>query len=285
MRIDAHQHYWKISRNDYGWISTDDATLYRDYLPSHLRPHLHRHHITQTVVVQAASTIAETEFLLGMAAQEESIAGVVGWLDLEDPTYHQHYEQLAKHPKFVGFRVMIQDMEDPTVILKPNVIEALRYFEEKRVPVDLLVTSPQLPVVLQLLAQVPKLHGVINHVAKPDIANHLLDPWRTHLEGVSGFPDIYCKVSGMVTEADHQHWQLSDFAPYVHHVLDLFGPDRVMFGSDWPVCLLAASYDEVIEVAQACMPSWLSQQDIDQVFGRTAANFYGLRLAESEESK
>lgn len=276
MRIDSHQHYWKIDRGDYGWISPEDKTLHRDYLPNDLLPHLKKHDIDQTILVQAASTIEETEFLLELSDNDSTIAGVVGWLDLDDPNYVEQYQEFNKHPKFLGFRLNIQDMKDETATLKDHYIEALRYFAEQDVPVDLLFVHHQFPTLLQLLRKVPNLRGVVDHLGKPDIAGQKFEPWNEHIEEIASYDKIYCKLSGMVTEANHDDWKKEDFVQYVEHILETFGKDRVMFGSDWPVCLLAGSYDEVVEVLQHALPDKMSESDTDKLFGANAHKFYKL---------
>jgi L-fuconolactonase len=276
MRIDAHQHYWKIDRGDYGWITPELPVLYRDYLPDDLRPHLQKHSLDQTIVVQAAPTLEETDYLLSLSEEEDSIGGVVGWLDLNDPDYRKHYERFSQHPKFVGFRVMIQEMPDASQVLKPHFVEALQYFAEKNVPIDLLVVSRQLASVVRLLELVPSLRGVIDHIAKPQIADGVLEPWRSQMAEIAKHPNIYCKMSGMVTEADHKHWRMNDFHAYIGHTLEMFGPGRVMFGSDWPVCLLAAEYDDVVDVLEQTLPESWPESDKARLFGLNAKEFYKL---------
>jgi L-fuconolactonase len=276
MRIDAHQHYWKVDRGDYGWLTPELSLLYRDYLPDDLAAHLERHRLDKTIVVQAAPTLAETEYMLSLSDTSDTIAGVVGWLDLNAPDYRERYEQFSRHPKFVGFRVMIQDMPDAAVILQPQFVEALRYFAEKDVPVDLLVVSHQLAPLVELLDRVPGLRGVIDHIAKPRIAEGALEPWKTQIAKIAQYPNIYCKLSGMVTEAKHKQWKPGDFNVYIHHVLDVFGTERVMFGSDWPVCLLAASYDQVVDVLAHGLPAAWTEREKSRLFGLNAKQFYKL---------
>lgn len=276
MRIDAHQHYWKLGRGDYAWITPNMLELNRDYLPADLASHLQKHKLDGTIVVQAAATLAETDYMLSLASEEDSILGVVGWLDLDEPSYLEHFARFQHHPKFVGFRVMIQEMPDARAILKPHYIEALTFFSEQDIPVDLLVTSHQLDAVVQLIKQVPNLRCVIDHIAKPDIAKQKLEPWKSQMSEIAAYPKVYCKLSGMVTEAEHAHWKRSDFTTYIHHILHVFGPNRVMFGSDWPVCLLAADYDQVVDILVHSLPSDYTQQEVDLLFGLNAKQFYRL---------
>ncbi|OMF32202.1 amidohydrolase [Paenibacillus sp. FSL H8-0548] len=276
MRLDSHQHYWSIERGDYGWITPDIPVLYRDFLPQHLEPLLNKHKLDGSIVVQAAATLAETDYLLRLSEGEDSILGVVAWLDLADPDYRSHYERFAQHPKFVGFRIMIQDMPDANAILELSFVEALTFFAEKGVPVDFLVVSHQLEPLVKLLDQVPTLRAVIDHIAKPLIKDGVLEPWKSQMSQIATYPNLYCKLSGMVTEADHSSWKPSDFQPYIEHVLDVFGTDRVMFGSDWPVSLLAATYDELVEVLEQALPKSWTEAERDRLFGLNAKEFYQL---------
>ncbi len=277
MRIDAHQHFWKLDRGDYEWIYRDRPVLQRDYLPEHLAPHLRKHHIDGTILVQAIQTLEETEFLLSLGESSDRIVGVVGWLDLNDPAYKNQFERFRKHRKFVGFRIMIQQMRDPSVILEPHYIEALRYFTECDFPVDLLVRHHQLPVLIEALVRVPGLRGVVNHLAKPPIKDQVVEPWKSRMRAVAKHPNIYCKMSGLISEADRLHWKQEHFLEYVRHVLELFGPERVMFGSDWPVCLHAAGYDEVMDVLLKALPPDYAPQNRERLFGLNARIFYKLQ--------
>ncbi|QJD83166.1 amidohydrolase family protein [Cohnella herbarum] len=274
MRMDAHQHYWKIERNDYGWITPSIPLLYRDYLPEHLAPHLKDHRLDGTIVVQAAPTVAETEYLLSLADSDDTIIGVVGWLDLNDPNHRTHYERFRRHSKFVGFRVMIQEMPDANAILEPHFVEALCSYAEESVPIDLLVLSHQLEPLAKLLELVPGLRGVVNHIAKPLISEEIVEPWYSQMQDIAKHPNIYCKLSGMVTEADHRNWKPEQLVPYIRRMLDLFGSDRVMFGSDWPVCLLAGSYDEVVDVLELALPASWGQNEREKLYGGNAKEFY-----------
>ncbi|MFX3636775.1 MAG: amidohydrolase [Candidatus Pristimantibacillus sp.] len=274
MRIDAHQHCWAIKRGDYGWITPEVPVLYRDYLPIDLEPILQKHGIERTIAVQAAPTLAETEYLLALSEMTDTIAGVVAWLDLDDPEHFSHYERLSKHPKLVGFRLMIQEMSDASAVLEPHFIQALKLYADKDIPVDLLVKSDQLGSLIELLERVPHLRGVVDHIAKPRIAEGILDPWRTQITEIARHKGIYCKLSGMITEADHKTWKPEQLLAYIRHTIDVFGPERVMFGSDWPVCLLAGSYDEVVQVLKEAIPESWTEAEREQLFGLNAKEFY-----------
>jgi len=276
MRIDSHQHYWKVERGDYQWMTRAVPVLYRDYLPSDLRPCLLRHNIQKTVLVQAAQTVAETDFLLGLAAEDDSIAGVVGWLDMEDPDFPAQFDRYRKMPKFIGLRPMLQDIPDDRWILRPNVLSALEVVAESDFPFEFLTYPRHLPFVLEVLESVPRLRAVIDHISKPEIRSGKLDPWRSWITRLAERPNLYCKLSGMITEADHRHWSPGDLRPYVNHVIQCFGFDRVMFGSDWPVCLCAGSYDEVIGALGEVLSSQLDADTESKLFGENAIRFYKL---------
>lgn len=275
MRIDAHQHYWKIQRNDYGWITPEIPVLYRDFLPSDLKPHLRKHQMDGTVAVQAAPTLAETEYLLDLAARDATILGVIGWLDLTDPDCLNIHEAFSKNPKYKGFRIMIQEMPDPNAILEPQFVETLSWFAQADVPIDLLVTATQLAPLVKLMELVPNMRGVIDHAAKPRIASGELEPWRSQVAALSVHPRLRCKLSGMVTEAG-VGWKPGYFTAYVRTVCEWFGPERVMFGSDWPVCLLAASYDQVMDVLLQALPEAWTEVERKRLFGLNAKEFYKL---------
>ena len=277
MRVDAHQHYWKIGRGDYGWLTPKSGILYRDYMPEDLVPHLHTCGIDLTVVVQAAPTVGETEFLLSLCEQEPTLAGAVGWLDLEADHFAAELDRLRAHPYFVGLRPMLQDISDDGYILRPKVLRALERMAELEVPLDILIFPRHLPHIKRMLEQVPGLKAVIDHLAKPPIASGALDPWREQMEAIAAdHPNVSCKLSGMVTEARPHAWQPADFVPYVHHIVSVFGPNRILFGSDWPVCLQQAEYGDVVRLLEKVLPDHMTREDRDKLFGWNAVRFYGL---------
>lgn len=277
--IDAHQHFWRLDRGDYRWMSADmGEPIYRDYHPDDLAPLLRRAGVDATVLVQAADTEAETEFMLDLAGRTDFVAGVVGWLDMEDPAFESKLDGLVARPKFVGLRPMLQDLEDDAYILRPQVLASLAAIAERGVAFDFVTFPRHLRHVARALEAVPDLKAVIDHLSKPPIASGRLDGWADDLRRVADVSGCSCKVSGMVTEADHDSWTPRDLAPYVDHVLTVFGPDRLIFGSDWPVCLLAASYAEALNALRSSLDRHLTPSECAAVYGGNAVRFYGLTL-------
>lgn len=276
MRIDAHQHYWKLSRGDYGWLTPDMGLLYRDYLPADLEPILERHNIAKTVLVQAAPTVEETDYMLSLAAEHDSIGGVVGWLDMADPDFPRLFEKYRQIPAFVGIRPMLHDLSDDAWVTQPSVLENLRLLAAHDLPFDFLVRPQHLPHVIHVLEQVPGLRAVVDHIAKPLIKDRQFEPWRSQISAIAQHDNVYCKLSGMVTEADHANWTPADLKPYVDHTVECFGLERVMFGSDWPVSLLASSYEGVIGALEGILKPQLDDAAMAQVFGGNAGRFYGV---------
>ena len=277
MRIDSHQHFWKISRGDYYWMRPTMKILHRDYQPDDLRPHLQQHRIDKTVVIQAAPTVAETDFLLGLAQEHDFIAGVVGWLDMDSADFPALFEKYVAKAKFIGLRPMLEDLPEDDWILRQRVGHALSLVAERDFPFDLLVRPRNLPAVLKVLNKQPKLRAVIDHISKPEIREQKLEPWKSLLREAAAHKNVWCKLSGMITEADREAWTLEHLTPYVEHVLECFGPERIMFGSDWPVCLLAGSYHQVIESFETILKPHLDNDSAHGVFGGAAARFYKLR--------
>jgi L-fuconolactonase len=276
MRIDGHQHFWKADRGDYHWMDPGVPVLCRDYLPGDLLPHLHRHGIARTILVQAAQTVAETDYLLELAAQNSFIAGVVGWLDMESVDFARQFDLYRKNPKFIGLRPMLQDIRDPAWIVRPQVLKSLQLIADADFPFEFLTYTRHLPYVLQALKSVGPLRAVIDHISKPEIRERKLEPWKQFMAQTAQHGNLYCKLSGMITEADPLHWSVQDLRPYIEHIVDCFGWDRVIFGSDWPVCLLAGTYDQVIEALIEVLRPCMDRPSEDKLFGMNAANFYKL---------
>ena len=275
MRIDAHQHFWDISRLHYPWMPPGESVLRRNYLPEDLTPILERHNFDGTVLVQANVTLDETWWLLDLASAHEQIRGVVAWVDLTDPRVGETLDRCQLHPKFKGVRHIVHDEPDLRWLLRDDVIGGLRELARRDIPYDLLLRPPHLPLIPELADRVPGLRMVIDHIAKPLIASHDVEPWARDIARVSEIPGMHCKLSGMITEADHANWRPDDLRPYVQHILQLFGPERLMFGSDWPVCLLAGSWKQVLAAfTQACGP--LPNAEREKILGETATRFYHL---------
>ncbi len=274
MILDTHQHYWKVARGDYHWMSPEVKALCRDFLPADLQPELERNGVAATIVVQAAETEAETRFLLDLARQTPSIAGVVGWLELDRGDFVQRLADLRRDPAFLSVRPMIQDLEDDRWILHPRVLDSLRYLQEEQFPIDLLTLPRHLPYLIDALEQVPQLHAVINHLSKPFIQKGETEPWASHMQQLSSYSGIHCKLSGMVTEANHANWTPADLRPYVEHAFHAFGPQRLMYGSDWPVCTLAASYTEVLNALRSLLSDLATPEDTQAIFFDNGKTFY-----------
>lgn len=274
MRIDAHQHYWHPARGDYFWMSPDHPVLAKPYGPRDLEPMLARHGIDRTVLVQAADTVAETHYMLGVADATDSVAGVVGWVDFERPEDRAELERLARHPKFLGVRPMIQDIADDDWMLRDDVQWGYRALIELDLTFDALGFPRHLDNFLTLFTRYPEMRVVIDHCMKPQIRDRAFDDWAPGMTRLARETGAYVKLSGIVTEAS-DGWDADDLRPYADHVLQAFGPGRVMWGSDWPVCQLQASYDRWHEVAEA-LTEGLDSTDRARIFGGTAEAFYRL---------
>ncbi len=275
-QIDAHQHYWQPLRGDYDWMPMDNAVLARPWLPGDLAPELERHGIARTVLVQAAATMQETEYLLGIADATDSVAGVVGWVDFENPGDLVHLRRLAQHPKFCGVRPMIQDIADVDWMLREDVQWGFRALVDLDLTLDALGFTRHLENFHTILTRYRDMRVVIDHIMKPPIGDHPagLALWQDGMARLASDTSACCKLSGLVTEAN-EGWGLDDLRPYAAHVLKVFGADRVMWGSDWPVCQLRATYDQWRAAAET-LTADLDPAAKEQVFGGTAARFYRL---------
>lgn len=275
MRVDAHQHYWNVARGDHTWMAAPGATpMRRDFQPSELEPLLAKHRFEGTILVQAAETVAETDYLLELAETHPSICGVVGWLDLESPEFAEMLHRYAASPKFLGIRPMLQDLPDDRYVLRPVVLSNLARLAESDRSLDLLITPRHLPHVVQALRDLPPLRVVVDHCAKPNLRGGSLSGWRLGLERLAALPHVACKLSGLVTEAERA--DRDALLPAVEHALASFGEDRLLFGSDWPVCTLAASYDRVIELVHETLGARLTPEFERKLFGENARTFYRL---------
>ncbi len=275
--LDAHQHFWDPARGDYGWLTPNLTTLYRSFGPEHLQPLLEKAGVAETIIVQAAESEAETEFLLGIARHTGFVAGVVGWLDMLDANFPARLAHYAGQPKWLGLRPMLQD--HPAKLIEDARFRAsLGEVARTDIPFDILTFPRHLPALRRALGETPDLRGIIDHLSKPDMTQSELGDWADHLSALARHPRLMCKVSGMVTEAGSD-WTVERIRPFLRHVAEAFGPDRLVFGSDWPVCTLAASYGEVVALAQTLLGEIFGGDDLAKIFDRNARVFYKLDQA------
>jgi L-fuconolactonase len=273
--IDAHQHFWQVGRFEYPWMKSDNEVLYRDYLPVQLEPALRRNNVDKTVVVQASNSVAESRWLLQLADEHSFIAGVVGWVDLASLETSSQLEELTAHPKFRGVRHLVESEPEDDWLVHGEVLNGLKLLPAFDVSFDLLVHTRHLRYARRVAETCPELSLVIDHLAKPPIAGGEFDQWARELRPLAAFPHVYFKLSGLVTEANWTTWTTDDLRPYVDYALELFGAERLMFGSDYPVCLLAATYDRVLDSFQELLKD-LNATDRDRIFAGNAARFYRL---------
>lgn len=273
-RIDAHQHFWDIARGDYHWLTPELGPIYRNFLPSDLAPNLEAHGISGTILVQAAPTLAETRFMLSLADNSPAVKGVVGWVDFESTDAPQIISDLAAHPALVGLRPMIQDIEDDDWMLRDNLTPAFEALIANDLTFDALTFPRHLENLSALLIRFPDMRVVIDHGSKPLIRDSLIDDWAASMKQLAADTNAFCKLSGLVTEAKPD-WSVDDLRPYVDHLLSTFGPQRILWGSDWPVCLLASSYERWVEATEILL-NGLTPDEKDAVLGLNALRAYGL---------
>jgi L-fuconolactonase len=271
MRIDAHQHFWRYHPARHDWITPEMQVLQRDWLPEHLRPELSAAGIDSTIAVQAESSERETDFLLDLARDNPEIAGVVGWVDLTAANISDRLEHFAGFEKLRGFRHIAQSEPDDYFLVRSDFVRGIQRLGAYHFTYDILIYPKQLPAAAELVKRFPRIPFVIDHLAKPFIKTGETEPWATLMRNIAENDNVFCKLSGLVTEASWTGWCPSDFAPYLDVAFDAFGVDRLMFGSDWPVCLLAASYAQVTQLIANYAGS-----DHEKIFGQNAAGFYGL---------
>jgi L-fuconolactonase len=271
MQIDAHQHFWHYNPVRDSWINEEMSVLKRDFLPEDLRPLLEAQGVDGTVIVQADQSERETDFLLQLAASHPFIRGVVGWVDLLGPTLGERLEHYSRSERLCGVRHIAQAEADD-FLARDDVARGIAQLSDLGLTYDILVYPQQLTAALSLVEKLPDSPFVVDHLAKPLIRAGKTEPWATHMRELARHPNVWCKVSGMVTEADWRRWRQENIRPYLDIVFEAFGPDRLMFGSDWPVCLLAASYRQVWELSQ------LPASERGKLFGGNAASFYGLSV-------
>lgn len=273
--VDAHQHFWDPELFAYPWMSPSVQPLVRPFLPQDLKPLLDASRVGRTVVVQATSSAEEASWLLHLANETGFIAGVVTWCDLQSPRLGNVLDELQRHPKFKGVRHQIENEPDDGWMLRPDVILGFKELERRNIAYDMLVRPRHLKHLTHVREHCPNLRMVVDHIAKPQIATRMFEPWAHDIERVAQLPGVWCKLSGMSTEADWKSWSADDLRPYVQHVTEVFGLGRVMFGSDWPVCLLAGSHRETMTALKNALKP-LSPEEERMVWSENAVSFYGL---------
>jgi len=278
MNIDSHQHFWRYDAVRDAWITEAMAVLQRDFLPEHLTAELMANGMDASVAVQADQSETETMFLLDFAKKNERIAGVVGWVDLRSPNLAERLEYFSHFPKLRGFRHIAQAEPDDRFLVREDFVRGVAQLRTFGFTYDILVYPKQLPAAIELVTRLPEQRFVIDHLAKPEIKSRKTEPWATYMRKIAQHQNVFCKVSGLVTEGDWKHWKPDDFRPYLDVLFDAFGPDRLMFGSDWPVCLLAGTYRQVKQLVETYVKDF-SQADREKIFGGNAALFYGLKSA------
>ena len=275
MRFDAHQHFWRYRPETHPWISDAMPQLKRDFLPADLRPLLAAAGFDGCIAVQAQHSLAETEWLLQLADAHPFIRGVIGWVDLCAPNVLDDLQRLTCQPRLRGMRHIVQDEPDERFLLRPDFVRGIALLRQLGLTYDLLIYPRHLPAAVDLVRCLPDQSFVVDHIAKPEIRARRVDDWQRGIRALAAAPNVCCKLSGLVTEADWQRWQAADFAAYLDIVLEAFGPQRLMIGSDWPVCTLAACYADAIRVVTDYIGR-LSVDEQDAVLGGVAACWYHL---------
>lgn len=274
-RIDAHQHFWKYTPAEYGWIDDSMAALQRDFLPEHLQPLLTANGYDGCIAVQARQTTSETEWLLDLAAQHPFIRGVVGWVDLQSDDLRVQLERLASRKRLVGVRHIVQGEPDDRFLLRKHFCRGVAQLAEYGLAYDILIYPRHLPVAVAFVERFPGQRFVLDHLAKPEIKKGEIKTWEADLRRLAAFPNVSCKLSGLVTEADWERWTPQGLRPYLDVAYDAFGPQRLLIGSDWPVCLVAADYPRTMDVVE----DFLAARPADEraaVLGGNAVRFWQL---------
>lgn len=276
MRIDAHQHFWIYNREEYSWISDSMKVLRNDFLPADLLPLLKQSDFDGSIAVQARQSLEETRWLLKLAGEYDFIKGVVGWVDLCSVEAESQISEFAADPKLVGVRHVLQDEPDDLFMLKDSFLKGISLLKKFNLVYELLIYPRQLPYAERLVRKFPDQKFVLDHIAKPLIRDKILSPWKEGIHELAMQPNVFCKLSGMVTEASWKGWSRSDFDPYLDVVFDSFSPSRLMIGSDWPVCTLASGYKDTLQIVIDYIHS-KSPGDMELILGRNAERIYILK--------
>jgi L-fuconolactonase len=279
MRIDSHHHIWDLSIRDQGWITGDALEpIRRNFSMSDLREAIYRTGVEQTVLVQTITDYAETPELLAIAESDELVVGVVGWLQIDAPDAIEHLHKYLDLPGanyLKGIRDIAQDHADPNYLAREESIKNVRKLGALGITYDLLTKTPELPAAIELVKACPEVQFVMDHISKPYISKSEMQPWKNLITELASLPNVVCKISGLVTEANWKNWEVRDFLPYTDHLIEIFTPNRLMFGSDWPVATLAATYSEVVELAES-LTIGLSPSENESFWSRTAIRAYKL---------
>lgn len=275
MKIDAHQHFWQFDPIRDSWINEEMSVIQKDFLPKDLKPVLQANNIDGCVVVQSDQTEAENMFQLQNASENSFVKGVVGWVDLQSAEVEDRLAYYSQFDKMKGFRHVLQGEAARDLMLQPKFLHGIGKLEQFGFTYDILIFPDQLKYIPQFVAAFPNQKFVLNHIAKPDIKNKDIATWQKDIEDVAVFENVSCKISGMVTEADWQHWQPADFTPYLDVVVNAFGTSRIMFGSDWPVCLIAGGYKKMMGIVTNYFATY-SQNEQQRFFGLNSIDFYNL---------
>jgi L-fuconolactonase len=281
--IDAHQHFWKYSAAEYGWIDDSMAVLRRDFLPADAVREMAGAGVDACVAVQARQSLEETRWLLSLAEDNPRIAGVVGWFDLQSADVWAQLDRFAAHPKLVGVRHIVQSEADDRFLVRPAFRRGIAQLEAFGLPYDLLVYPRHLPVAAEFVSQFERQRFVLDHLAKPDIRGGERRIWERDLRRLAAHPNVYAKLSGLVTEADHERWTPAQIRPYLDVAFDCFGAERLMIGSDWPVCIVAADYARTMAVVTDYVAT-LGRADREAVLGGNAQRFWDLKLTEEDRA-
>jgi L-fuconolactonase len=275
-RIDAHQHFWKFDPIRDAWITTDMKILQRDFMPQDFQLVIKENGVDGCVAVQADQSLEETRFLLDLSVDYSFIKGVVGWVDLQSDQLEKQLDFFSEEEKLKGFRHIVQAEQDPEFLNRPSFLFGIKKLYERNYTYDLLITSNQLVQAIGFARSIPEGHlVVIDHLAKPNLLEREFESWAAGMKSLAEHSNFYCKLSGLVTEARWNSWELIDFEPYINHILTCFGAKRIIFGSDWPVCKLAASYSEVVDVVNHYIQR-LSLNEQEMIWHKNAETFYKL---------
>jgi L-fuconolactonase len=275
MRLDAHQHFWRYSPTEHTWMTDKMGALKHDFLPTDLEPLLKSIHFDGCIAVQARQSLAETEWLLALAEGHPFITGVVGWVDLQSETLSEQLRRFSRHPKLAGVRHVLHDEPDDHFMLGPQFRRGIAQLREFGLTYDLLLFPKHLPVAAQLVEEFPQQPFVVDHIAKPGIDAGVISPWQEDLRRLAKFPNVFCKLSGMVTEARWKQWRPGDFQRYLDVVVEAFGASRLMIGSDWPVCILAGDYAAVMHIVIDYVKQFPPHTQA-AILGENCAGFYGI---------